>query len=70
MAADGGERFGDPSGAIATEVEQLYRVFRRYPAVSQMEACPCGCMNRINQARVHAHPLRELSAERYRPIRR
>jgi len=63
VAAECDERFGDSSGAIATAVEQLYRVFDRYPGLSQMEACPCGCMYSVDQASIRAHPLRELTSD-------
>jgi hypothetical protein len=63
VAVVSGDRFGDPSGAIAAAVEHIYLVFRRYGLRAQIESCPCGCMNKVEPASIRSHSLRALSAD-------
>lgn len=47
--------------SVGIAVEELYRVFARYPARPGMEGCPC-CTTDEDKAELASAPLRELSA--------
>jgi hypothetical protein len=53
---------GDQSAALAAATEELYRVFSGYRLKPHLDACP-HCVDDHDHARIHARPLRELSAE-------
>ncbi|AKF06222.1 hypothetical protein [Sandaracinus amylolyticus] len=48
--------------ALRDAIEQLYRVFARYPRPRAVEGCPC-CVTDADRARLHRAPLRDLRAE-------
>ncbi|WP_236606164.1 hypothetical protein [Sandaracinus amylolyticus] len=43
-------------------IEQLYRVFARYPRPPAVRGCPC-CVTDADRARLHRAPLRDLTAD-------
>ncbi|MBS1796497.1 MAG: hypothetical protein JSS81_21790 [Acidobacteria bacterium] len=45
---------------LAEAIENLYRVFARYPLKERIEGCPC-CVGEERERILHARPLRELS---------
>ena len=47
---------------LKNSIENLYRVFAKYPLKEKIEGCPC-CVNKKDNRILHSKPLRQLSAE-------
>jgi hypothetical protein len=45
---------------LAGAIEELYRVFSRYPRPRQIKSCPCGCTKPEETAPLLAYTVREL----------
>jgi hypothetical protein len=45
---------------LRSRIENIYKVFERYPRPSKIEYCPCGCTKADEVAPLLASPLREL----------